>query len=90
MFYSDEDLLKLCAMDDLANEHFRSRVKNFYRIDKDFIFGFTKNSYDVEVNVLDDDRFYVFVVNKNTHYFQETYFDYKNMVRFLLHVDMLN
>lgn len=89
MFYSDEDLLKLSVMDDLACEHFQTRVKRFYRLDNDFIFGFTKNGKEVEVNVLDEDRFYITVVNGKTFQVQEYYMNYREAVRFLLLVDML-
>ena len=89
MFYSDEDLLKLAVMDDFACEHFQTRVKSFYRLDNDFIFGFTKNGKEVEVNVLDEDRFYITVVNGKTFQVQEYYMNYREAVRFLLLVDML-
>ena len=89
MFYSDEDLLKLSIMDYLANENFQRRVKRFYRLNNDFIFGFTKNGKEVEVNVLGEDNFYITVVNVKTFQVQEYYMNYREAVRFLLLVDML-
>ena len=89
MFYSDEDLLKLSIMDYLANENFQRRVKRFYRLNNDFIFGFTKNGKEVEVNVLGEDNFYITVVNAKTYEVQEYYMNYREAVRFLLLVDML-
>lgn len=86
--YSDNELLKLAIMDDLASEHFMKRVKRYYRLDNDFIFGFTKNGKEVEVNVLNEDSFYITVVDQNFKV-QEYDMNYNEVVRFLLLVDML-
>lgn len=90
MIYSDYELVKMSVLDDLEVSLKNMRAKNITRNNNDYIINFMKNSYIIDLEVLEVNKIYVKMINNKTHRVEcENFYNMKELTKFILRLDML-